>query len=715
MTVTIISKSGLRTQGSQAKEAAAAYRKEISSTERKIQVKVEGQQAEAVQAFVNKLNSLSYVLNESYPKIFEEYSEIVLDYVSNLEALGFEADIVQTKAGDIQQIKEWLSVSKAKEFLDEGDELLELIKTSSEALAMSPHSVDYSADPAQYAYGVARRLTDLGAKREETHNSLMTNLNTFKSKLDSANSQLEGLKGTLKNAQFISSLPVSEALKLISKNYLAKENMKLLDSIQNSGDGEALKVILSEEDYGEDKKKFFKDLGGVDATNISNPMMDVVYNRVNVEFSHVNGDKSVAMDNLRAYIYAIANQDKERAAIYFEKLILGGDRYAGVISTTARALVPELPDSSSNDQAFQEYDAALVAAFPQLAVFNDKLKRAGLLTTLFESLYALGVGKETQTRKYRGHEFEVDTSTVLDKLTLNSDGFSFLITDHVGIGVTDKVRATSHFYNTEDEVDDAKSASNIAELKERRKKAAEEFALELAKMAGDKVLPGTSTILDLISSSMTVDEGLSSRLGLANMAGEATFGDLYQKVVGDKLANTSTILSHLENFGEIEQELTDNREKLKASYFDIGGRSLFGGDGFVKYDLNYDLQSILKIDDLEKNGLRSNIYHQAEGNLDSKIKAVKDFEKKMQEEFNKKGSLDNQDYAKEQMVMTKRAYELFMDKGSKTVSDVPMEEIYQGLNRLKNDTILNNNYGKWNLFGLTETDNQYGFGPVGSK
>ena len=673
MTVTVTFKSVLKDHGSNAKEAAASYRKEISSTERKLEVKVEGQQADAIRAFVSKLNSLSYVLNESYPRILEEYSETILDYVSNLNALGFEDNVVKTKAEHIQQIKEWLSVTKAKEFLGEGDELSEVIKKASEALAMSPHSVDYSADPARYAYGVARRLTDLGSNREETHNSLMSYFNTFKSKLDSAHSQLEGLKGSLKNAQFMSSLPVNDALTLISKNYLTKENMKFLDSIQDTSDGGALKVILSEMDYGEDKEKFFTDLGSVEGSNISNPMTDIIYARVNNEFSKVTDDNSTAMKNIRAFIYAIANQEQEHSGAYFEKLVYAGDRYATVIGITAKGLVPELPDTNASREEFEKYDRKMEEIFPQLQVFEGKLNKAGQLTALFEALNVIGIGQKHKDLSRQGSVSKVDRSIYLDKLKWNDTGFTFQVEDksHIFGGEAD---ATVTVYDTGTGIDLGKHKDELEGLREKRKEVIQNFVADIGKSIVGHYVPGASQVIDLVSSAMEQDGSLSSAVSFGNDVGETTFKDLYSESLSKTAGGASKLLSFYESLMDINDQEIITKNGQKVTLFDIGGRNLSGTDShYYKPDLNYDLQSILKIDDMEKNGLRGYAYrHAGSSDIDAKINQVDIFETEMVENFSKK----NKD-------ITKDAYQMMMGNSDKTLEEVGIDNVVDGLDSIQ--------------------------------
>lgn len=677
MTVTVKFKSKLQEHGNQSKEAAASYRKEISSTERKIQVKVEGQQADAIRAFVNKLNSLSYVLNETYPRILEEYSETLLDYVSNLNALGFEADIVKTKAGDIQQIKEWLSVTKVKEFLDEGEKLSAVIKTASKAMEMSPHPVDYSAHPAQYAYGVARRLTDLGSNREETHNSLMTYFNSFKSKLDSANSQLEGLKGSLKNAQFMSSLPVSEALALISRNYLTKENMNSLDSIQDTSDGVALKILLSEKDYyslseGVYKadERFFRDLGNVKGSNISNPMMDMIYARINKEFSGVNSDDSREMRNIRAFVYAISNQEQEHSGAYFEKLVYAGDRYATVIGITAKGLVPELPDTNASREEFEKYDRKMEEIFPQLQVFEAKLNKAGQLTALFEALNVIGIGQNHKDLSRQGSVSKVDRSIYLDKLKWNNTGFTFQVEDKSHI-FGEKADATIKVYDTGTGIELGKHEDELKGLREKRKEVIQNFLADIGKSIVGHYVPGASQVIDLVSSAMEQDGSLSSAVSFGNDVGETTFKDLYSESLSKTAGGASKLLSFYESLMDINDQEIKAKNGEKVSLFDIGGRKLSGTDShYYKPDLNYDLQSILKIDDMEKNGLRGYAYrHAGTSDIDVKQNMLEQFEKNLSGEYseNNKG-------------FTKDAYRMLMGNSNKTLEEVGVDNVLDGLN-----------------------------------
>ena len=717
MTVTVISKSGLLDHGNKTKEAAVEYRSQISSVQRKIEAKVTGQEADAIKAFIAKLNSLSQTLHDTYPLTLELYSEAVLKYEAGLTAAGFSSEVVKTKAADIQSIKTWLGETKSKEFLEKSEDLDMAIQAASKALALEPGAIEFTRDAGARAHSIAMNLARHGDERQKTHDELENNLKQFISSLTVVSERLVGVKATLDNARFISSFSLNTAMDLISKGYLNEQNMDFLDSIQNEGDGEALKVVLGERGYGT-STKFFTALGSVNTTKVSHAMMDIIYNRVNKEFSYVKKDESLAMENLRTYIQAIANQDQEKAKTYFENLVLAGDRYAQTITELAKALVPDFPKTNDSESEFKNYEAEKLKIQPQLEQFNEHIKRAGVLTSLFESLYAVGIGKSKKDYSYMGPNMSLDTSIVLSGLTFNGkNGFEFNVSAPDSAGIRRDKSYSTEFFNTGEGVRNAEAISEIRELREKRDKEAALFAVDLAKMALGSFIPGSDKILDLISSGVKIDNNLSSSLNFGDKVGTVTFSDLYKKKVGEKISDSSTLSDHLEKYYEYDQGITKREKNLAGSIFGTGGRRLSGDskDEFVKYDLNYDLQANIKIYDLEKNGLKTFVYHNTDGEISSKINSVKNYDKIMKE-IASENNIDNSDDKKHYRILTKNTYNLFINGDDTRVSEISYSNIYQGLRKLdkefgnkdKSKIFQSEKYHKWDPSGLSSSDSDFG-------
>lgn len=716
MTVTVISKSGLLDHGNKTKEAAVEYRSQISSVQRKIEAKVTGQEADAIKAFIAKLNSLSQTLHDSYPLTLELYSEAVLKYEVGLTAAGFSSEVVKTKATDIQSIKTWLGETKSKEFLEKSEDLDMAIQTASKALALEPGAIEFTRDAGARAHSIAMNLARHGDERQKTHDELENNLKQFISGLTVVSERLVGVKATLDNARFISSFSLNTAMDLISKGYLNEQNMDFLDSIQNEGDAKVLKVVLGEQGYST-STGFFTALGSVDTTKVSHAMMDIVYNRVNKEFSNVKEDKSPAMENLRTYIQAIANQDQEKAKTYFENLVLAGDRYAQTITELAKALVPDFPKTNDSESEFKNYEAEKLKIQPQLEGFNEHIKRAGVLTSLFESLYVVGIGKSKKVYPSMGSNMSLDTSIVLSGLTFNEkNGFEFNISAPDSMGIRRDESYSTEFFNAGSGVQNAEAISEIRELREKRDKEAALFAVDLAKMAIGSFIPGSGKILDLISSSVRIENNLSSSLNFGDKAGTVTFSDLYKKKVGEKMSDSSTLSDHLEKYYEYDQRITKREQFLAGSIFDTGGRHLTGNskDKFVKYDLTYDLQANMKIYDLEKNGLKTFVYHNTEGDISKKISSIKEYERTMKE-IASTNNIDNPKDEKNERLLTQNTFDLFTNKGNIGVNNVTSSNIYEGLTKLdnmfvqkKSRIVQRENYLKWDPYGLSTNDSNFG-------
>ncbi len=716
MTVTVISKSGLLDHGNKTKEAAVEYRSQISSVQRKIEAKVTGQEANAIKAFIAKLNSLSQTLHDSYPLTLELYSEAVLKYEAGLTAAGFSSEVVKTKAADIQSIKTWLGETKSKEFLEKSEDLDAAIQVASKALALEPGAVEFTRDAGARAHSIAMNLAKHGDERQTTHDELENNLKQFISGLTVVSERLVGVKATLDNARFISSFSLNTAMDLISKGYLNEQNMDFLDSIQNEGDAKVLKVILGEHGYSA-PTGFFKALGSVDTTKVSHAMMDIVYNRINKEFSNVKKDKSPAMENLRTYIQAIANQDQEKAKTYFENLVLAGDRYAQTITELAKALVPDFPKTNDSESEFKNYEEEKLKIQPQLEGFNEHIKRAGVLTSLFESLYVVGIGKSKKVYPSMGSNMSLDTSIVLSGLTFNEkNGFEFNISAPDSMGVRRDESYSTEFFNAGSGVQNAEAISEIHELREKRDKEAALFAVDLAKMAIGSFIPGSGKILDLISSGVKIENNLSSSLNFGDKAGTVTFSDLYKKKVGEKMSDSSTLSDHLEKYCEYDQRITKREQFLAGSIFDTGGRHLTGNskDKFVKYDLTYDLQANLKIHDLEKNGLKTFVYHNTKGDISKKISSIKEYERTMKK-IASTNNIDNPKDEKNERLLTQNTFDLFINKGNIGVNNVTSSNIYEGLTKLDNTFTKNESrifqrekYLKWDPYGLSTNDSNFG-------
>lgn len=701
MKVHIKDKQGLQTHSTNAVNASRVYSAEISAYKQELHIATDQQFAEAVEAFTDRINTISKTLYEDFPLAMEKYGTLISNYIEDVNDAGFAgSSVIKTKDTDIESIGKWLTEDTKKKFDSVKESLDSALTTAKDALAQSPRSHDLTINPSTESIqnDIIALLGNLKKDRDNTHEDLASANSTFSSELAAHNATIVTINSIIANGASISSLCIKDTLSLIKNGQLTKDNMYLIGSIQNSGDGAALKkyLIKFSKDYellvqdvdqlsDEEKEMYYEKLmsyheilGGINSTNVSGAMMDLIYGEVIKNYSRIKDGSEPEMEVLRSYLNAISEQDLERSSVYFEKLIYAGDRHASLIGVTATALVPKVPDSDASQAEFDAYDRAMSQVGGQLASFEQQMAKAGRLTNLFEAMYGLEVGKSS--KNYRAHNGagsqRIDTSVGVSDITFNKNtgDFSF----NIKKGATTVQWDTQRLYSSAG-VQNEDLLLKIKELPEKRQKEMVSFVTKAASLAP---IPGVSTALDTISSVVTMDGSLSSYIRTGDKAGKYTFGDLYKEKLGSHAGNALTLASSYEKIIKYDKELQETRDKLKNNLFDIGGStyqpnsSNSSEKGEVKYNLNYDLQSILKIDDLQKNGLRGYIYDKAGGDWKTKSKRLKDFDDYTAELY-KQGKLSEE------------TYDLFRGEQYKSPSEIGIDKVYNEMRSIQDKEISN--------------------------
>lgn len=351
MKVHIKDKQGLQTHSTNAVNASRVYSAEISAYKQELHIATDQQFAEAVEAFTDRINTISKTLYEDFPLAMEKYGTLISNYIEDVNDAGFAgSSVIKTKDTDIESIGKWLTEDTKKKFDSVKESLDSALTTAKDALAQSPRSHDLTINPSTESIqnDIIALLGNLKKDRDNTHEDLASANSTFSSELAAHNATIVTINSIIANGASISSLCIKDTLSLIKNGQLTKDNMYLIGSIQNSGDGAALKkyLIKFSKDYellvqdvdqlsDEEKEMYYEKLmsyheilGGINSTNVSGAMMDLIYGEVIKNYSRIKDGSEPEMEVLRSYINAISEQDLERSSVYFEKLIYAGDRHA---------------------------------------------------------------------------------------------------------------------------------------------------------------------------------------------------------------------------------------------------------------------------------------------------------------------------------------------------------------------------------------------------
>lgn len=702
MKVTVKDKEGLQTHATESENAATEYVNNISATERQFTMKVEGSYTSAINKFQERLNSISTILHEDFPQSLERYGETILTYIADLDSAGFSpSQVIKTKDDDIEKIKNWLTSEKSKEFSTTLGDLTPAVKAAKDALALSPKPYEMSEKPTVESIqkDIDAKLKTLSDARETTHQALNTALNTFKTNLQEVSASLAGINAAILNAANIGTLSISELTKMIKNGQLTDQNMQLINSIQDSEDIVVLRILLNENG---NEVEFFENLGSVNAKHVSETMMDLVYYRVNHEYE-VALQYDGAKNNIEIFIKSISEQDKDAAKDYFEKLTMAGDRYASILSTRARGLMPALPASNADASAWSKYESERADAIAQYPEIETKMARAGVLTSLFESLAVANVGKDE--RNYKGKKY--DLTSKISNLQFVDGGFTYDLTtrelknlQNMSVEAsTEKISSNS--YTDFDKVAKSEKFENLREIREKRNDALKDYAKELLGMIAGKVVPGGDSLVELAFSQDDVFEKPGATFSYINSSGKAALREFHSKIGGEYFGDYATLVSHIDGLKEIDAEEAKAKDDATGAFFNAGGRTMSGeSTGYVKYDMTYDLQSIMARDDMEKNGLRGYYYDMVPDDentpINEKIENVKNYENEMQSR------------RPEMALSSYESYEFFTGQGGYTVEDIGIENVNKDIKSIsdyKGNSFAKDKFETWQnkIYGLGDS------------
>lgn len=596
--------------------ASQKYIDETNNVHQSFQVRTGGNEGVAIEAFVDKINNLSTQVFAVYPGLLSDFASAISNYSSVLTGAGF-SDKVYTDSGDIENIKTWLHPQRYNSISSKGEKLDSAFKEASAALAKSPNSVDYSADTKFIVSVALENLTHRASVYQSKHDTLMSGKQTFSSELDTVQAGLNQVKIYLNNALYLSQMDVSTLFSWVTSGKLTEGNMDLIDNIQDSGDDEMLDVLLNE---GDDKGKFFTNLGEVDGTHVSQGMMDLAYGRFYANAVQSESPSEFDTNNILNFFKSLENQDSKAASVYLEKMTISGDRYAAVMSAKATELLPKFPSKGASSEEYEAYSQAWnhLMTSGELNEINNKIENAGALTSLFSSAYKeeLGVTKRGKSN------IEETIKSGMQDLTFSIDGsgqrhfeWTNKVDSESSINTTTTRKVIASLHLTEDDVQKTKIEVKADELDKKRETALKDFTVGLASTVTTFAAPEYSAVVNfanaLSKASESGEDKPSTTATLFDKSAALAFGDSYSNL-GKGVTQGTSFIKAIESLQSVSSQQNDNERTAEALMFNGGGYSTqidqgSGPQGAI-YTSNYDLSATLAKYDMNENGLRAYIY-----------------------------------------------------------------------------------------------------------
>ena len=629
--VKFVSKSGLKQQGERAGTAASKYEEAIDGSHKTLTLKASGSYGKALTEFQNKLNEISDKVFIKFPTAIRLYGNFIDSYVSEIEGIGFTSDTLRTQKTPINHVKKWLEKDTYSSFSELKTSLEAKLKDGQEALKLNPDSkdVDYG-DLSKILTSVEDELRTLAKNRETVHSKLEDALSTFKSNLSGLQKSFADVNIALKNARHLSGIKASEYAELIKEKYLNETNMTEINSIQAKGDAEVLKILLREKSTA--PNIFFKQLGEADTREVSPVMADKIYSKIHHET--LNAMETGDTKYLNIFTTAISQQDYERARSYSEKMTYAADRYGELLSNKARELNPQLKGKDG-----KAYKKELDENTPYLQLLGEELKATGHLSSLFEAMYINHIGQKRQTASNLARPN-------IESKTINEKSLKFIKDPNGNVQLRfdvsfeknnkkqgDPTSIVATRYEGVQATEGASIADEYNSLNKKRREALMNFALDAASLG---TASEYSFLLNTVRNGKTLfseDSGPSERVSLITKQhnlNKDQFGQKYKDMVGKWPTGLSSSGSFLSTMYNIEQNAEKLRTKENNNLYNIGGYNIKDlndiENGRTYFKPQFDLQAILQMDDMQKNGMRTYIYDvNNEDTLEAYDKAMKNY------------------------------------------------------------------------------------------
>lgn len=576
------------------KNIAKTYKSTLTTANQQLVIKSEGQQADAVNKYLEKLNILQSQIFTHFPQEIGNFGTKVKNYADDLTGLGFQINVWSLDGdsgadGVASKLKG--EQSTAVETVSQGFQ--SVLNKATDLLDES--RINLTDDITKTKQG----LEDAAKQRTTTDSSIQSSYKVFKSSMQHYETLFMSFEKVIVNARALTTLSVDKVLSMIHQNQLKASDMGILDAVQDSGDAAVVEAIYASGDK-------FESLGRVDATNVSEAMSMVIFKEVTEKALQPEG----SLTDLETFLYEVSLQDGPYAKIYMEKLTKAGDKIGLLMIGKGLEEQPKFPENPTEENLLR-YSQDWKNSQAKLQTINKQLNRTAAVTSLFEALYAFEIGR----RPYGRGVFETNTFKKGSLKFTNDNQMEFGLEKNLPRKVT---TINTYHYAEEVGVNNDKALQNLQNLKVERDKALLNFVTDVAKSAAvfapTPLSVGIAVATDLVR--------LSSSKNLSTTVRTATnFKDLIEnKNIKNSAGFGGNTLRALYDYVETSQKLNSKEREtldgLNGTLFETGGNSAVV-DGKVinaRYAPAFDLQSAMEMKDIEESGYRAHFFRQKMGN-----------------------------------------------------------------------------------------------------
>ena len=673
MSIQVKNIAGLDSYGTSIHSFGGRFEEAASDTVREFNTSLEGEKAEAINAFFEKLNAIQTTVFKDAPKAVMTYGQQVFTFTGELKGLGFsslaftddESMTTLTNSLEAQQ-RDVIAIVKSK--------VIKVVQQAVDVMGEGDATIsnfDSTADSL---------ILEEVKSRKETHKGIKTAHEKLETDITKSAETFESLAILTQNAKAITSIPALNILDAIQRGDLRQDNVNYLDAAYTSDDVEIIKVLISESRY-KTKKDYFEKLARAKVDDASLPTTMLVANRL--EKAAEKGE----VDGLGAFFEVLSNRDVKEVQVYTAKLSSSIDTIVDGLNAKGQSLRKPMP-KDYNSKEYEEWLKEEEEAKERLKALKETSVRYGRLNNILTYMNTEKFGKTTITAKRVSlGNGEIGDFTATTKRNIKAGSFTsskkngeytFTIQD---LGIDRKDGSETISVSSYKEQDQLKKLDKMEELRKQKDRLWLESAYNTTKNIVS-MNPAAGFFWNMVEAAAATKEEKNIFDAIAKNGTKALSETDFKKYKNIKKASSHVaggFLEHFEKAQKIQSELAKIDNDLLNQEMDTGATAIKEGNSYkhISGQSRYDFEANLRMADLQQNGLRGyyfrRILEKTGNNVETAVIKFNEIEKQLN------AIEPSGDY-------TEEVKSLFSGDGSISPEQLGGEKLVKGLKEFQNVT-----------------------------
>ena len=673
MSIQVKNISGLDSYGTSIHTFGGRFEEAASDTVREFNTSLEGEKAEAINAFFEKLNTIQTTVFKDAPKDIMTYGQQVFTFTGELKGLGFSS-LAFTDDESITSLTKSLEVQQRDEINGVKSKVIQTLQQAVDVMGEGDATIS------NFDSTVDSLILEEVKARKETHEGIKTAHETLEKAVSNSADRFEALTAMTQNAKAITSIPALNILDAIQRGDLRQDNVNYLDAAYTSDDVEIIKVLISESRY-KTKQDFFEKLARAKVDDASLPTTMLVANRL--EKAAEKGE----VDGLGSFFEVLSNRDVKEVKVYTAKLSSSIDTIVDGLNAKGQSLRKPMP-KDYNSEEYQEWLKGEEEAKEHLKSLKESSVRYGRLNNILTYMNTEKFGTDTRTVKgvslgngeIGDYKVSIKRNIKAGSFTSSkTDGeYTFTIQD---LGIDRKDGSETISVSSYKEQDQLGKLDKMEKLRAQKDRLWMESAYNTTKNIVS-MNPVAGFIWNMAEAAATTKEEKNILDDVAKNGTKALSETDFKKYKNLKKASShvaSGFFEHFEKAQKIQEELEKTDKALLSQEMDVGGTAIKEGNRYkhISGQSRYDFEANLRMADLQQNGMKGyyfrRILEKKGNNVEESVEILENIEAKL------KAIEPSGDY-------TEEVKSLFSGDGSMSPEQLGGEKLVKGLMEFQNGT-----------------------------